>query len=226
MTSQALWYLTRATGIVALVLLTGTIVLGVLGTARVATERWPRIVTAGLHRNLALTAISLVGVHVLTTLLDPFAPIGLADVFIPFGGSYRPFWLGLGSLAFDMLAAAIVTSLIRDRLSHRLWQGVHLMVYACWPVALWHGLGTGTDTRLTLVLGIDAICAVAVLGAVAWRLSLTGNARLRTAGLLAMTALILATLIFVLVGPLRPGWALRSGTPPSLVSFIARRMSR
>jgi hypothetical protein len=70
MNSQFLWYLTRATGIVALVLLTCTVVLGVLGTARVATERWPRIVTAGLHRNLALPATAFVRIHVITIVLD------------------------------------------------------------------------------------------------------------------------------------------------------------
>ncbi len=173
MTSQALWYLTRATGIVALILLTATIVLGVLGTGRVATRRWPRVVTAGLHRNLALTSTALVAVHVITTVLDPYAPISLAAAFIPFASSYRPIWLSLGAIAFDLLLAVLLTSLLRDRLTRRAWHGVHLLVYACWPIALWHGLGTGTDTRLSWVLAIDAACVLAVVTAALWRLSLT-----------------------------------------------------
>jgi methionine sulfoxide reductase heme-binding subunit len=219
MSSQELWYLTRATGLVALVLLTGTIVLGVLGTARVASERWPRVVTSGLHRNLALTATALVGVHVITTVLDPFAPISLVAAFVPFASSYRPVWLSLGAVAFDLLLAVLITSLLRDRLSHRLWQAVHLLVYACWPIALWHGLGTGTDTRLTWVLAINAGCVLAVAAAAWWRLWLTGNRRLLLTGSLTLAALTSLTVIFVAVGPLQPGWALRAGTPPALVSL-------
>jgi methionine sulfoxide reductase heme-binding subunit len=173
MNSQFLWYLTRATGIVALVLLTGTVVLGVLGTARVATARWPRIVTAGLHRNLALTATAFVGIHVITTVVDPFVSISLVAAFVPFASSYRPFWLSLGAIAFDLLLAVVITSMLRDRLSHRVWQAVHLLVYACWPIALWHGLAIGTDARLHWVVAIDVVCALALASAVCWRLSLT-----------------------------------------------------
>jgi methionine sulfoxide reductase heme-binding subunit len=219
MSSQALWYLTRATGIIALVLLTATIVLGVLGTARVASQRWPRIVTSGLHRNLALISTALVAVHVITTVLDPFAPISLAAAFIPFASSYRPVWLSLGAVAFDLLLAVLFTSLLRDRLSRRLWQGVHMLVYACWPVALWHALGTGTDARLNWVLGIDAVCVLAVVAAVWWRLSLTGDRSRLTAGLTVVALLTAFTIVFVAAGPLQPGWALRAGTPPGLLSL-------
>ncbi len=169
--SALLWYVTRATGIISLVLLTGTVMLGVLGTARAASERWPRIVTASLHRSLALTSVALVGVHVITTVLDPFASIGVVAVFIPGSSAYRPLWLGLGAVSFDLLLAVIITSLLRDRLSHRAWQAVHLLVYAGWPIALWHGLGTGTDTRLAWVLAINVGCVAAVGWAVWWRLS-------------------------------------------------------
>lgn len=216
---HVLWYTTRATGIVALILLTGTVVLGVVGTARVASERWPRIVTAGLHKNLALTATALVAVHVVTTILDPFVSIGLVAAFVPFTSSYRPIWLSLGAVAFDLLLAVLITSLLRDRLSHRAWQIVHLLVYACWPVALWHALGTGTDTRLHWVLAIDIACVLALAVAVWWRLSLTASQAIRRFGMLALAALALLTAIFVLVGPLQPGWPVRAGTPPTLVGL-------
>lgn len=216
---HVLWYVTRATGIIALILLTGTVVLGVLGTARVATERWPRIVTAGLHKNLALTAAALVAVHVLTTILDPFVSIGLVAAFVPFTSAYRPIWLSLGAVAFDLLLAVIITSLLRDRLNHRAWQVVHLLVYVCWPVALWHALGTGTDTRLHWVLAIDIACVLALALAVWWRLSLTSSAAVRRFGLLTLAALALLTAIFVLVGPLQPGWPARAGTPPALLGL-------
>lgn len=169
---HVLWYVTRATGIVALVLLTATVVLGVVGTARVASQRWPRLVTAGLHKNLALTSIALVAVHVVTTVLDSFVSISLVAAFVPFATAYRPVWMGLGAVAFDLLLAVLLTSLIRDRLSHRAWQSVHMLVYVCWPVALWHAIGTGTDSRLHWVLAIDILCVLAIVLSVGWRLSL------------------------------------------------------
>jgi len=212
-----LWYTTRATGVVALVLLTATVMLGVLGTARAGSQRWPRIVTAGLHRSLALTSTALVGVHIVTTVLDPFAPIGWIAAIVPFSSAYRPLWLSLGAVAFDLLLAVLITSMLRDRLSHRIWRAVHLLVYASWPIALWHGLGTGTDTRLAWVLAIDVSCVTAVCWAVWWRLSLTEDPLSRATGIAALAVLPLLTLAFVLVGPLQPGWSRRAGTPVALI---------
>jgi len=218
-TAHVLWYLTRATGLVALILLTATIVLGILGTARAASPRWPRLLTAGLHRNLALTATALVAVHVVTTVTDPFVSISVAAAFVPFASSYRPIWLSLGALAFDLMLAVLITSLLRDRLNHRVWQAIHLLVYACWPVALWHGLGTGTDTKLSWVLALNVSCLIAVAAAVWWRLALTDNPAVRLAGRVTLAVAAVATAIFVLAGPLQPGWSLRAGTPPALLGI-------
>src|SRR5258707_9593610 len=95
-----LWYATRATGVMALVLLTATVVLGVAGTARLATPHWPRMITAQLHRNLSLLAVAFVAAHVVTTVLDPYAPIGWISAILPFASPYRTLWLGLGTVAF------------------------------------------------------------------------------------------------------------------------------
>lgn len=213
-----LWYTTRATGEVALVLLTATLVLGVAGVTRFATPRWPRLVTSGLHRNLSLMAVAFLAGHILSALLDTYAPVGWSAAVLPFSSSYRPFWLGLGTLAFDLLLAVMVTSLLRARLRYRSWRAIHWTAYAAWPLALWHGLGTGTDGRLPWLLAIDAICVASVLAAVLWRLSVVGPAtrRLGMAGVGAVFAL--ATVVFVAVGPLRPGWARRAGTPAALLS--------
>ena len=104
---------------------------------------------------------------------------------IPFTSPYRPLWLSLGTIAFDMLLALVISSLIRTRLPYRAWRGVHWLAYACWPVALWHGLGTGTDSRLSWLLLLDAVCVAVVAGAVFWRLRLVPRAEVRTVGRLA-----------------------------------------
>jgi len=201
----------------ALILLTATVALGVATAAGASGPGIPRVVTGALHRNLSLLVLIFVAAHVLTTVLDSYTPIGLTAAFVPFSSSYRGFWLGLGAIAFDLLLAVTVTSLLRDRMSYRAWRAVHWLSYASWPVALWHGLGTGTDTRVPWLLALDALCAASVLGAAGWRLTRArpGAARL---ALTSMAVLLpVATIVFVAAGPLRPGWAKRAGTPASLL---------
>jgi sulfoxide reductase heme-binding subunit YedZ len=213
-----LWYATRGSGVVALLLLTATVVLGVAGTARFETPRWPRVLTAGLHRHLSLLVLAFVAVHIVTTVLDPFAPIGWTAAILPLQASYRPVWLGLGTVAFDLLLAVLVTSLLRARLGYRAWRSVHWLAYVSWPVALWHGLGTGTDSRLSWLIGLEAGCVAAVATAAGWRISLLTSATQRMAACSAGAVMALATVTFVAVGPLQPGWARRAGTPVALLS--------
>jgi sulfoxide reductase heme-binding subunit YedZ len=214
----ALWYTARGTGVVALLLLTATVALGAVGTARVETRRWPRVVTAQLHRHLSLLVVAFVAVHVAATVLDPFAPVGWAAAMVPFSSAYRPVWLGLGAVALDFLLAVLVTSLLRARMGYRTWRAVHWLAYASWPVALWHGLGTGTDSRLTPMLGLDAACVAVVACALWLRLGLLPQVARRAAVGSAAVAVALATAVFAVTGPLQPGWARRAGTPPQLLS--------
>ncbi len=162
--SRALWYMTRATGLVSLVLLTLSVVLGIVEAVRWTHPRWPRFVTAGLHKNVSLLVTAFLAVHILTAVADPFAPIRWLDVVVPFTSRYRPVWLGLGAVAFDLMVALVITSLWRERLGYRAWRAVHWAAYACWPVALIHGLGTGTDVRVrwALALQIGSLAAVAM----------------------------------------------------------------
>ena len=95
-TVSPLWYATRATGVMALVLLTATVLLGVATAAGAELPGIPRVITGALHRNLSLLVMVFVAGHVLTTVLDSYTSIGLTAAFIPFGSPYRGFWLGLG----------------------------------------------------------------------------------------------------------------------------------
>jgi len=168
---KAVWYLTRGTGVVSLVLLTGSVVLGVTTSARWATARWPRFVVEGLHRNLSLVSTVFLAIHIVTAVADGYVPIRWLDVVVPFGSAYQPLWLGLGAVAVDLLVAVIVTSLLRVRIGQRVWRAVHWLAYACWPVAAVHGLGVGSDNAQTWMLAVDIAATAAVLAAVWWRLS-------------------------------------------------------
>jgi predicted ferric reductase len=210
-----LWYATRATGVVALVLLTASVLLGVVISVRYATERWPRLVTIGVHRNLSLLVTVFLVPHILTAELDTFAPVGWLAVAVPFLSAYRSLWLGLGTVAADLLVALTVTSLLRARIGHRVWRLIHWASYACWPLAVVHGLGTGTDARQPVVLGLTVVCVVSVLWAIVWRLSedWPENAGLRVV-LGAVTAVLTAVVAgWALTGPLEAGWSTRAGTP-------------
>lgn len=166
----ALWYASRATGLVSLVLLTAVIVLGTVAGARVSSRAWPRFAIAALHRNLSLLALMFVAVHAVAAVIDTYADIRWLDVVLPFVSSYEPFWLGLGAAAFDLLVALIVSSLLRPRISARLWRGMHWLAYACWPVALVHGIGLGeADATSGWGLVLVVACVLAVAGALAYR---------------------------------------------------------
>ena len=174
-----LWYATRAAGLVTLLLLTASVLLGVMTAGRFSSEKWPRFLTTGLHRNLSLVAVVFLAVHVGTTVIDTYVSIPVAAVFVPFISSYKTFWLGLGAIAADLLVVLITTSLVRNRLGRRFWRLVHWTAYACWPIGLAHGLGTGTDRDTVWVFAMAIACAAAVAGATTWRLVTTVRAGAR-----------------------------------------------
>jgi sulfoxide reductase heme-binding subunit YedZ len=221
--TSPLWYATRATGLIALLLLTSTVVLGILTSVRFARPAWPRFVTLGLHRNLSLLAVTFTGLHVLTTVTDPFAAISPLSAVVPFTSAYRRVWLGFGAVAFDLLLAVLVTSLLRTRVPPRVWRVVHWAGYACWPVALVHGLGTGTDGGARWVLAVTAVCGLAVAAAGLWRLAAgwPAHAGTRVAAGAAAVVVAVATAAWAWAGPLSPGWARRAGTPPALLARSA-----
>ena len=205
--SKALWYATRGTGMVSLVLLTVSVGLGISELVRFASPRWPRFVVAALHRNVSLLATAFLAVHIATAVADSFASISLVDVFVPFVGTYRPIWLGLGTVAFDLILALVITSLLRERLGFRAWRAVHWAAYAAWPIALVHGLGTGSDTRVRWAVAVNVACLAVVLAAVLTRVGWTrtvSSGRRATAALGSMTIAV-GVIAWMLVEPMRPG---------------------
>jgi len=219
-TSQWLWYTTRATGIVALVLLTTSVVLGVLTSVRFETTSWPRFTFQDLHRRVSLLAVVFVALHVITTVSDAFAPIGWVSVVIPFTSPYRRLWLGLGTISVDILLAVTISSLLRQRIKPRSWRALHWLAYASWPLAVVHGLGTGTDPHLGWVIVFVVVCVAAVLVAITWRLvaGWPAHAGARVTAASASVVAVVALAAWTALGPLRPGWAVRAGTPAALLA--------
>ena len=168
--SQGRWFVSRASGLTLLVLLSAVMVLGVATRLGSAPRDWPRFVFAEVHRTLALFLVAFLVLHVVTAIMDPFVSIGWAATVVPFLSGYRTFAIGLGTLAVDLGGAVLVTSLMRRRLGFGAWRGVPWLAYLAWPFAFLHSLTAGPDQGLWWVALIEWACATAVVTAVLARL--------------------------------------------------------
>jgi sulfoxide reductase heme-binding subunit YedZ len=210
------WYATRGLGVSTLIVLTGTVVIGIVTAVRWSGQTTPAFVAADMHRNLSLLAVSLLAAHIVTTVLDPFAHISVRDVIIPGGAAYRPVWLGFGVVATDILIAVIATSLLRERIGPRLWRWLHWAAYLSWPLAVVHGVGTGSDARAPWLIAVVISCVAAVLLALIERIR---RGPLITLPIRAAAGIAAALFLFVagtwaFSGPFQVGWAAKAGTPP------------
>ena len=170
MNGPMLWFLNRGTGIILLLLMTLSVILGILSARSRAGRGTPAFVRNVVHRNVALLAVSMLAVHVVSAVVDSYVDIRWWDAFVPWGGLYQPVWLGLGALAFDLLLVITLTSLLRTRLPHAAWRLVHWASYLAWAIAVVHGFGIGTDSDASWSVMITASCVVAVALAVALRI--------------------------------------------------------
>jgi methionine sulfoxide reductase heme-binding subunit len=165
------WYTARAAGVVAYALLSGGVLLGVLLAGRARLPRWPAFAVNDVHRFVALLTGAFVALHIWALLLDRYVHTSLLAVLVPGASSYRPFWVALGTVALELLAAVGIPNLFRKRLGRARWRRIHYLTFAVWAAATVHGIGAGTDAvaewlRLLYVVSIGSVAA-----AVAWRLS-------------------------------------------------------
>ena len=168
---KALWYLGRSSGVVSLVLLTLVIALGIATRSGRLLPGLPRFAVSAVHRSTSLLAVVFLVVHVVTLTLDPQSQLRWIDAVLPFGSQPKPLWIGLGAASLDLMFALVVTSLLRQRIGHRVWRAIHWTAYALWPFAVVHTIGTGTDIHRGWMLSLVAACILAVAGLLGWRLS-------------------------------------------------------
>ncbi|MGC8473529.1 MAG: hypothetical protein ACP5PW_03860 [Candidatus Dormibacteria bacterium] len=218
--SMTLWYLARGSGLVLLALLTINLVMGIAIQGGWHPVTWPRFAVQAVHRNLALLAVVLLTIHVVTIELDPFVPVGWWAALVPFVSPYRPFWLGLGTLSLDLMATVVVTSVLRSHLRPHWWRVIHWLAYLSWPVAVLHSLGTGTDTKLTWAFGFELGCVGLVATTVIFRVARATRPRVAVRGLImaAVAATPMTVLAWSAAGPLQSGWARRAGTPTTALA--------
>jgi methionine sulfoxide reductase heme-binding subunit len=193
------WYVARSGGMLAFLLLTASVVAGLLLSGRAKIEGWPRFALEDVHRFLGLLAGAFIVVHGGALLLDGYLPFSLRSLFVPGTAPYRPLAVALGVVAAELLVALAIANRYRKELSYRFWRRTHYLNFAVWALALVHGLTAGTDSTTPWALALYLASAGAVVG-------LTVRRALRTAPLLwaGTAALVAAELTVALaLGPLR-----------------------
>jgi sulfoxide reductase heme-binding subunit YedZ len=168
-TGTAFWFASRATGVISLILFSLVAILGILVNRQGRLPGLPRFAVTGLHRNLSLLTVAFLGTHIVTAIVDGYAHIPWLSTVVPFTSGYERFWIGLGTVAIDLFAALIVTSLLRDRLRPSLWRAIHWLAYVCYPVVVVHSMGAYTDLQSGWLLALTLATVFAVVTAIGYR---------------------------------------------------------
>jgi sulfoxide reductase heme-binding subunit YedZ len=142
--SPGVWYFARSAGIVAYLLLSSSVLLGVLMAGR-TTFTWPKFAVEEVHRFLAILTGVFIVLHGGSLLLDRVVPISLGAELVPFTSPYRPLAVGLGVCAMELVAAVGITNALRTRLPYTTWRRLHYLTLPAWLLASLHGVLAGTD---------------------------------------------------------------------------------
>lgn len=180
MSGQAFWFISRASGVVSVVLLTIVVCLGVVTAGRRRPHGTSATVVMGMHRWLSLGMLVFLAVHIVTAIVDGYVPIGWLAAVVPFTSGYQPLLVGLGTLGVDLLVVVMVTSYLRHRIRERDWRLVHWLSYAMWLVAVVHGFTMGTTDEPGLRL-VALACGLIGGLFVCWRVIATHADRERRA---------------------------------------------
>ena len=201
------WYAARAGGVVAYVLLSAVVVLGLSMSGKKRLERWPRFALEDVHRFGGLLVGAFLVVHIGTVAIDSYLPFSLAALAVPLVSVYRPLWIACGIVAAELLLALALTNrYYRSRaLDYRLWRRAHYLNFAVWGAATLHGLGSGTDRSTPWLLGIYSLAVVSVCGLTVWRVLRSRRAPrwIVHVGPLAVGGAVLVVVAALALGPLR-----------------------
>jgi hypothetical protein len=200
------WEIARAGGLLAYLLATGSVVIGILLSLKLRSARWPRFLTTELHRFVTVLALVFTAVHGLAVWVDPFTGFSPGEVLIPFASHYRPLWLALGIVAGYLLVAVWASEYVRKWIGYAWWRRFHYLAFGVFALATLHGLGSGSDTREPWALGLYAVCTGSVLALAAWRLVDTIKGLGRVPSVVALTVTAIALAAFTMAGPAQAGW--------------------
>ena len=199
------WYAARTAGVVAYLLLSAIVVLGISMAGKKKLHRWPRFAVEDVHRFGGILVGSFLIIHIVTIAIDAWLPFSVASIIVPFTSAYKPIWVGLGIVSAELLLALAVTNRLRNtRISYGFWRRAHYLNFAVWTGATLHSLGSGTDRSTPWLITLEAAAIALVSSAIAWRLLARrlDKWRLRGASLIAAAGSAAIALSLV-TGPIR-----------------------
>jgi len=200
------WELARVGGMVSYVLVTASVVIGMLVSLKLRSPRWPRYVTTELHRFVTLLALLFAVVHGLAVWIDPFTGFTPAEVLVPLSSHYRPLWLAAGIVAGYLLLAVWASEYVRPRIGYAWWRRLHFLSFGAFVLATLHGIGSGSDTASAWGLLVYGIAGASVLCLVLWRLLAGAGSTARTVSAIAVLAAAAWLGVFTVGGPAQSGW--------------------
>ena len=163
------WLLARASGLTAYVMLTLSVLAGLVIKSRPFRVLKPAAVT-DLHRILAMLGLGALAGHAAALVLDTTVQVSIAGLFIPGLVSYRPVWTSFGILAAELMVLVYASFSVRKRIGTKNWRRLHWATYGLFGLATVHGLAAGTDSSRPWAFGLYAVAVAAVASATAWRI--------------------------------------------------------
>lgn len=203
-TSPLDWYVARAAGLAAYLLISLAAGLGMTMAAKKTFRRWPRFAVEDVHRFVGLLAGTFIVIHVVAIAIDAWLPFSIASIAVPLLSRYRPLWVAPGIVAAELLLALAVTNHYRRRLPYRFWRRAHYANFVVWGAATLHGVGSGTDRSAPWALALYAVAGAAVGATTVWRLTRNRLVSRRAFGLAGIAAAATAAAVVSLgAGPVR-----------------------
>ncbi len=190
------WYAARAGGVVAYVLLSTVVIVGLSLSSGRRLRRWPRFAVEDVHRFGGLLTGTFIALHVGAIAIDAYLPFSLVSLVVPFTSTYRPLWVGTGIVATELLIAVAITNRMRGRIPHRMWRRMHYATFVVWAGATVHAIGAGTDRRTPWMIALEMVAVGLVTGLTVWRILTSSDRgpRLAHAGGLLVGVLVAAAL--------------------------------
>jgi predicted ferric reductase len=157
------WYLTRSSGTVGYLLMTGSTIWGLLLSTKIIKEWLPPPVALSMHNTLSWTAIGLSAFHAYLLLFDTYYTYAITDLLVPFTGPYSPFWVGFGIISLYLMSLISWSFSWRNRIGQINWRRLHYLAFVGYIMTTLHGMMAGTDATALMPIYVGSIASVLFL---------------------------------------------------------------
>ncbi len=147
---QFWWYFTRAAGLMGYFLIWLSTAWGLVVSSKIFDSFMERGFTYDFHEYLSWLGLAFIGAHVIALMVDKYLPYNIWQVLIPFLSPYRPFWVGIGVIAFYLSILVTITFYLKKKIGAELFRKIHYLSLVGYVGATLHGLYAGTDSVLPL----------------------------------------------------------------------------